>query len=150
LGLSYSLIDKEVYKAPPSPAFVADGEYIESSSTKDAVHYAEVRVSLRGQNDRIGDVGNTSQARLIEAAVAVASLKLAVNGAPLTGPEDRRAIPLGAAVAVKLYDNSVTAQMRAQFPTNRKRLKGITGLRKAMAYTPLSDDRSFTAPPYLD
>lgn len=141
LAIKYRIVDKEVFKKPPYPAFEARGEYIESSSNNDAIRYAEVRVMLRGSK-------TTNQAQLILRAVAVAASKLALNGADLIDPnKDDRAIPIGAAVRVDMYNNEVEAIIKAQFASNEKRIKGIAFLSRTMAFTPFSE-RTTPTPQY--
>src|SRR5690606_15107838 len=53
LGLEYHIVDEEVYKPPPAPAFKAQGSYTEEVTRGGVNRYCEVNVRLEG--DKITD-----------------------------------------------------------------------------------------------
>lgn len=154
LGLSYTITDQETFKRPPQPAYEADGEYIESTAKNGAMRWGQVRVYLKGSN-------LTSQQQLIDAAVAVATTKLIVNGAaPATVPRPGGGFRFGllehSQIMVKLFENHVECQMRCLMKPHRKRdpkkrVNGVAGLNSGdfMAFTPYSDGVNYTPAHYL-
>lgn len=147
LAIQYRVVDKENYKLPPFPAFEADGEYIESTSMMGVLRHCEVRVHLKGDKS-----DNRTQAQLLATAVAVATSKLEINGAPITGPGSLARIE-GGSIMCKLYDNEVEVRFRALKTVRTKdpatkRLAGIAGFDyAAMTYTPLSEQNEIEALP---
>jgi hypothetical protein len=114
LGLSYSVVDREVFRPPPWPAYEADGEYSESSTVMGAVRYGQVRCRLRGYKwrpDMGGLVGqdDTPQTQLLRTAVAICTGKLR------HGSRFGRGILEYAVVSIGLFDSWVEASMRAKF-----------------------------------
>ena len=144
LSIAYTVVDKEVFKNPPLPAFEAKGEYWETATRFDAKRYADVRVELKGSK-------TVDQAELLETAVFVCAAKLDINGAPLGGgegpqPEGRQpAILESAEVRVNMYENIVSCHMRALLNVQTNRKGGAAFLKSAIAFTPFSDPQG-TAP----
>ncbi len=93
LSLCYTLIDKEVYRLPPAPAYKAEGEFTEDAGTNGGVRHVEGRVKLWGSK-------LTSQADLISAAIAILSQKmiLGVRGFIVTAP----VVPGGAPQSIRI------------------------------------------------
>lgn len=138
LALQYRIVDREVFKKPPVPAFEASGEYVENTTRAGAVRYGSVRVRLKGQK-------TTDQAQLIVTAVNVGMSKLNLNGA--------RNILESASVYVDLYDNVVEFNARMMFKPGTKgsakrRIKGCATLAAGdeMTKTPFSDGEPFYLP----
>lgn len=135
LAIRYRVVDKEVFKLPPQPAFEADGEYTESASRSFAKRFGDVRVRLRGAK-------TTSQAILLNTAVAVCASKLNINGPS--------AVMEGGSLTVDMYNNLVEVRMRAQFKSNKERFKDWSGLRfgNSIVETPGTDDDRPPKPQY--
>lgn len=150
LILEYSIVDKEVYKKPPVPAFEAEGEYVETSSRGDGKRFGEVRVRLKGDKGAIA-----TQSNLVYVCMAVCSTKLDIVGAPLTvealqDPREKGVLEY-AALKVGMYENWVECHMRAMIPPLNRKLKGVVIGRKAQVFTPLSDgQQAVLKPAYLD
>jgi hypothetical protein len=149
LALQYVVVDKEAFKMPPPPSYRAEGEYIESSTNKGARRWGQCRVRLWGSKD-------TDQGGLVLVAIAVATKKLRINGADLSGSGiTARFSWLDAGVIMtKLYENEVEVLLRVLMkpagpsPQQAGIVGGVWGLRlQNLAYTPLSDDVIYT-PPY--
>ncbi len=147
LGLAYQVTDKEVFKKPPTPAFEAEGEFIETCSLDGGyIRHVECRVALRGDKD-------TSQVTLLETAMAVVTTKLAINGAPiqdLSADPANPAILIDMAAKVWMYDNAVEVHMRAKKAGTKARLHGVAV--KLFVTTPFSETGEVPAglPNYLD
>lgn len=105
LTLSYTVVDREVYRLPPAPAYQAEGEYTESTTNLGQVRWGQCRITLRGDKE-------TDYAELLKVALGVCSGKLLTAGA-----ERSKGGGFGKleqfAVQVNLFDNVVTVQMRA-------------------------------------
>lgn len=158
LGISYTIIDREVYRLPPYPAFEAQGEYTETVGMLGIYpRFAEVHLVLKG-----GGNTATSQGRLLQAALDICTAKLKANGAPINNiggninhqgeiDESQAASFLtDGSIKVSMYENKVEVFMRAmkilaystapfdQIPPNR--IDGISfpeGINiKAMTNTP--------------
>lgn len=136
LGISYTIVDQEVFKMPPKGAYKADGEYIESATQNGAIRYGEVRVSLEGGKD-------TDQSNLILKAIAIAVTKLFNEGAKRQNGNNagvnQFSILERCSVKMGLYDNSAEVQIRAMCKPGKKRVQGVTGLAGMSTFTPLSD-----------
>lgn len=151
LALEYELVDREVFKLPPPPAFDADGEYTETTTNGGATRHCEVWCKLRGDK-------TTSQAALITTCVTVCTAKLGAEGAGTTlgangqlGPIGQRGMLEYGIVRVKLYENEVFCHLRVRTDprwvtaggtpaTATYNYKGIAGIDFAkIGFTPLSD-----------
>lgn len=149
LGISYTIVDKEVFKQPPDPAFTAEGEYIESTTRYGAQRWGEVRVRLKGSK-------NTSQSKLIEVGLSVCAKKLFINGAQVNENLDGFAMLEFSSIKTNMYRNEVDVSMKALMAVNTKqggegkRVYGVPGYRfGVMTFTPLSDGVNYT-PPYTN
>ncbi len=118
LAIQYRVVDTECYKYPPKPAYEASGEYTESSSHNDALRYGECRVTLRGAK-------LTSQAKLIETAVAVCHTKIGISGVPGKINTTLRSvgIPQSTYIRVNLWENVVEAYARVMFTVGNSPLR---------------------------
>ncbi len=138
LAIEYTVVDKEVFKKPPTPAFKAKGRYTETIGADfGAKRHILASVKLEGDNE-------TDQMALIEAAIRVVSAKIALRlgGQGLTLVEQ-------AILNFELYDNEVdfTAGGWLACDTNRK--NGITGFTRATANTKTPFYDPAYQPPYL-
>lgn len=121
LAIKYKVTDKEVFKMPPAQALEAEGEYRETATMNGAVRYGEVRIKLKGSK-------NSSQAALVETAVAIAALKLDINGARRTaGTGVGFSIVDFATIRVGMYENWVEFHIRAMMTGGKSRLDGVVG-----------------------
>ena len=156
LSLSYNVVDKEVFKQPPSPAFEADGEYIESTvNPGGSIRLGECRVSLKGSK-------TTDQSVLIEKAVQTCVILCRTRGIELQ-PQviELRTTPGGAftgfgisilkyaQVKRHLYRNEVEAMVRVQYKASKDRLTGLAGFAGMGTKTPFSDAER-AVPQYRD
>lgn len=166
LGIQYQIVDREVYKLPPSPAFEARGKYIETATELGAIRYGEVNLNLRAAKD-------VSQVSLIDTAIGVAAAKLITVGAMrATGNQkdatakvtmdgkDGFGVLVHAVIVVDMYDNMVDVSLRVMLAAqtltgnSSQRIHSIAGLSggKTMAYTPGSETTTGTpiapTPPY--
>ncbi len=107
LKMAYTLIDEEVYRMPPSPAFEADGEYYESAiKAMGCVLIGECRVALKGDN-------STSQSTLITTALNMAINKMMQRGNQFQGGGGVGWLTLeNASVRTKLFRNEVEVTIR--------------------------------------
>ncbi len=117
LAIQYQVVDQEIFKKPPDPAFKAQGYYRESTTINGAKRYGEVFIHLEGDRQ-------TSQVKLMKAAIDVAAGKLAKEGSGLTGNKNRGFEILENAVMHEdLYDNVVEFSIRALIAADPARLK---------------------------
>lgn len=117
LAMSFVVVDKEVYRQPPKPAFVATGNYTESTTILGAMRWGKVEVSLKGSKD-------SDQAELMETCIAVAASKLRMAGAVVDDKGSFLYLEEGA-FTVDLYENSVSCTMKCMM--NTKVIKGADG-----------------------
>lgn len=106
LAVSYNIVDKEVYKKPPFPAYEADGEYTESVGRAAARIFGQVRVHLKG--DRL-----SNGAGLIDAAISVGGVRLFRRGKQIDPNRKGFVVLESASLRVSLYDNDVEFFCRA-------------------------------------
>jgi hypothetical protein len=146
LGLEYRFVDVQQYKMPPSPAYKASGDYTEEKLRNGGQRWGSVYVRLEGSAD-------SSQVRMMIAAVAIAFAKLRANGTKQGGLDDPninagRRIGTLEHLHVKtgLYENTVEVRARARLKPSRTRV-GIGQRGKfwqdnpeAFVFTPGSDD----------
>lgn len=123
LALLYTVVDKEVFKKPPPPAFRATGTYTESTGKMGVLRYGEADVRLDGGKE-------TPQHQLVEAAIKVAAGKIFRNAGPSAGPDPNGELPfilLDARVQVGMYENWAQCTIRAQYTKSSRRVNGIAG-----------------------
>lgn len=132
LAIMYRLVDKEVFKNPPFPAFKATGTYSESSAMGGPLRYLEVNLKLEGPK-------NVSQDRLISLATAIAMSKVGKQIKILNPRNPRDVIPLHQGIRVGMYENWVELLLRVQTPVTQERTVGIAANLNRMTYTPGSD-----------
>lgn len=111
LGISYTIVDKEVFKFPPKPAFEAQGYYSETMAQYGIMRYAECKLSLRGDNNVFG--GTKSQTDLLRIAIDVVTTKLQINGAnPVLTPELSTGLITDGGIRVDMYENKVEVYLK--------------------------------------
>lgn len=163
LALQYRIVDREVFKHPPAPAYEAEGEYTETTTHWAAKRIGEVRIRLKGSK-------TTPQEKLIETAVGVASAKLILGdgrtgaetttlttggggtttggSATFTSVGNRFALLEHASITVDMYNNVVEVRMRAWMKPYKRRKDNVAGFRfDGMAWTPGSEPGYGAAPP---
>ncbi len=148
LGIQYRLVDKEVFKLPPAPAFRAMGSYTESTGKSGVNRSGSCTIRLEGSKI-------TSQARLINVAVGVVATKLRTNGAGFVNDATGSLGILQAfSLTVDMYENVVECTMKTLFnqgSTGRRqiRLRGYAGIRlTGQTVTPLSEQGETGQPGY--
>lgn len=136
LALQYVIIDREVYKMPPNPAYEAQGYYTETATKNMGYWTANVRVKLRGAK-------TVNQADMVSKAIAICGAKLLYNSSRIapSGKAVFKGLITSAITRVNMYENEVECIMDAIAPGARLRTSGINGFTgTAMTYTPGSDD----------
>lgn len=137
LAMHYRVVDREVFKFPPSPAFEADGEYFESGTQQGGFQkMVEVRVRLKGSK-------TTDQAQMLQRALSVAVAKAtlkSIAGGGLAVGSLSDGIPQSASIMVKLYENQVEARVRMLIPSGSGRVESLVmRIGNATTFTPFSD-----------
>jgi hypothetical protein len=136
LGIAYTIVDKEYFKPPPTPAFRASGKYIEETGKGGVARFGSCNLHLEG--DKV-----TSQSLLVKTAIAIVSSKLTLNGADIV--KDGIKIGFGymmllsAKLEVDMYENIVDFYMRVQMPMARSRVKGINAYVGIITGTPYTE-----------
>jgi hypothetical protein len=116
LAIQYNVVDREVFKMPPAPAYEAEGEYTEFYNRGGAIRFGEVRVKLKG-------AVFTPQADLLTACVNVAVNKILLGqiGATvrtqgaLRSATDAVSVLEKGSIRVSLYDNEVEVRITVMF-----------------------------------
>lgn len=145
LGIQYRIVDREVYKKPPPPAYEADGSYTETTTKLGAKRYGQCHVRLKGDRD-------TDQSLLLDTAIAVVTAKIASRGRQINPANigGRLSIPQNAMAKIDLYNNVVEFSMQALLDVATgitvQNLAAFKGMDTA---TPLSDSIVYT-PVYKD
>lgn len=138
LGIQYEIVDKEIYKYPPFPAYQAEGYYKESTNEGGVFRFGEALVKLKGRPT----INQDEQATLCFIAVSLCSSKLAIAGAPLVlnvnDKDSTRATIIGAFLKVSMYTNEVECGLTARFGHGKQRRNAVAAFRAFMCYTPLS------------
>lgn len=117
LGIQYTIVDREVYKLPPHPAYEAEGEYTGSTAHGGGHVYGEVRLRLKGCKDP----ALSSQNDLLRVAVVLCATKLAIVG---YGP----AVIGNVKVRVDMFNNMVEVQMGAKMNPTKQQLSKVAGI----------------------
>lgn len=130
LGLAYSIVDQEVFRMPPSPAFKADGYYEETTQQgSEGVRHGTAFIRLEG--DKL-----TPMADLTRVCIATAAATLRMRGA-FFGKK------LGILEMGKLrigkYENYAECTLKAMITTSKERIEGIAGFAGIAISTPFSD-----------
>jgi hypothetical protein len=140
LGLQYEIVDQEVYKKPPSPAFKASGYYREyCEGVGFPARIGECTVKLWGDS-------NTNQADLVNLAIDIARSRVTDRGATLSVPNGQPANPgtaiiqpLEASVYIDLYDNMVEFTYAAQLNIDTSRKNALQCFANMSTATPFND-----------
>ncbi len=140
LAIAYTVVDKEVFKMPPQPAFEAEGEYTESCNKAGAIRYADVRVKLKGDNSNKATRGR--QDELVVAVFSIVTIKLRSRGAGILLEKNQKE-PNGLiesfSIRTWMYENIVECSARVMFKFNGVLLFNAPGVRSNVTFTPLSD-----------
>lgn len=135
LGIAYRVVDKEVFKKPPNPAFRAEGRYSETTTKWGGTQTGQVNVRLYGAKD-------TSQAALLETAIGVCASKLLMRQKSLIarGLAGSQIIIEEGRVEVDMYQNIVECSLRGFWQAGNKRNFNIIGWGGDFTSTPASVD----------
>lgn len=151
LTLSYRIVDREVFKSPPAPAFKAEGWFEESAPHQGGpIRYGTVHIKLYGPaNSATGPLVQASQWQLVQTAIAVAMQKLRRGGA--VEPK----LITDASVRVGMYENWVEVHFKVQYNGGKPRLKlnidlPSSGLRSIFGLLALWLDPGKTTPAFGD
>lgn len=146
LALEYTIIDREVFKLPPSPAFKAIGQYTETAPKKNSYRNLRVRLQLEGSKE-------VDQMDLLKKAIEICTSKLfhrvqiiaPTNVGPGGQMEDTKFM-------IDMYENKVEVEMGMVVNASRARVGGLSLIlgqnehnTTTMTTTPLSDPQG-TAP----
>lgn len=131
LRVAFEVEDVEYFRKPPPPAYVAEGNYTETSTKRGAARFGEVRITLKG-------TVLTDQTQLLKAAFSIAGQKLRLNGAKVGVIAGRPNFKLleEASAQIDMWENKVTVAIKVRMTGNRKRIDGI----------PLADGRTSIIP----
>lgn len=144
LSLQYTIVDKEKFKFPPQPAFEARGTYTETTTSRGAIRYGTVDLTLKGAK-------TTNQVDMIKVALSLANQKLRLNGAQQLGGglaftgafagQFGLALLERAYVTVDMYENIVRLNVKAMLNGPRVTPFGYTvDSPVAMVITPYSNN----------
>lgn len=132
LSLKYQIVDEEQYKMPPSPAFKATGRYTDTAARAGAYITNECMVKLEGAK-------TTSQAALIQAAIAIIQIKVNRGNSNL-----RAAIMNNYSVSQDLYNNSVQVSCQSKSTRRDNRVGVFAGVNwDFYTRTPFSDGQTY-------
>lgn len=146
LGIEYRVVDEEVFKLPPNPAFEAKGQYVESTTKLGAMRWGAAKVWLKGDKA-------TRQEDLVKLAIAVVARKLIINGAALDVVTRGFALLEQCVFTVDMYKNEVECYMKCMMKPNTQdatnRFEGVAGVNLTqLVNTPGSS--TATKPLYLN
>jgi hypothetical protein len=145
LSLQYRIVDREVFKMPPEPAYRAEGYTSFETGRNAGMRWYESHCRLEGSRQ-------TFQGQLIQKAVAVCVNKLQLVGAfaPARGNNKQKGILEKASVRAGLYDNWVEATMRALWTQDDKNRQNDVWIlnHDTFTQTPLSDGGVANPPKY--
>jgi hypothetical protein len=138
LAIQYRIVDQEVYKMPPTGAYVSVGDYIETSTSNGNVRYGEISVTLTGSKI-------SKQSNLISLAIGICSSKLQLIGPQLNKKTGGFGKLEFAVVRVGMYDNLAECRMRAMLLQTKGQYYGKGKLADTflkMSTTPFSDNQT--------
>lgn len=142
LAIQYTVVDREVFKTPPSPAFRASGDFTERCGKFGATRTMECRCSLEGSK-------NSDNSALIRTAVFVCYGKIKERVRNQIGvgviADDTAIVVDDAYVRQNLYENSVEAYIRAYAPANIERVSAIAAFAGITNHTPGSSVQEMPA-----
>ena len=134
LALQYTIVDKEVFKMPPGPAYTATGMYREYFTHTGAQRHGMVDVTLRASK-------LTSQATLISSAIRVASGKLFLGAtSQANGAIGFNGIAVLENFDVRcwMYENAVQVILQGRFKSQTDGIDGV-GISPTLPIVPGSD-----------
>lgn len=142
LGIGYTVVDREVFKFPPTGAYEAEGHYFEVGSSGNAKIMAVCKVKLMGSK-------TTPQAKLLQRCISIVIRKLAMNGAVIDGADQSsNSILSRSLLHVDMYNNMVEYEGQALIMCGKTRVAGpVVRLLGQEIQTELSP---FTFTPFSD
>lgn len=117
LAISYTVVDKEVYRMPPNPAYKAKVTYRENTTRQGGKRYVSCRVSLEGSKA-------VNQGRLVETAISVACSKVFVRALAFRGVQPNTIIE-EAALEFEGLENKVEFYIRVMVANTKDRVAGV-------------------------
>jgi len=119
LALAYFMVDSEVFKMPPSPAYEARGEYYENTTKGGGKRYAQVTVGLKGSK-------TTSQTDMLYTCVHVCMAKIGQRTRAFGGASAAFILEEGS-IRMGMYKNEVECTLRALIGVSAARTKDVYG-----------------------
>ena len=156
LAIEYQVVDQEVFKKPPTPAYWASGQYSETMALQGGYRrFGNCTVTLRGAK-------NTNQSQLIDRAIAVAVAKVSMvrvgQQLALVNAGQNRGILHQFCVRTNMYErNEVEVNIQVSFgltgPVGAAGvpvLMGVAGIngQDRLATTPFTDGAPAYTPNY--
>lgn len=147
LALQYSIVDKEIFKYAPYPAFEGSGELTLSSTNLGAKTFGDVRVRLRGAPDE----NISPPAQMLLAAITMGMRRLQKIADTMGSPADTKKAKMirrRAAITVNLFENEVSFECQVQYTAKDARIEQWAAFTGVMT----ERDESQIRPglPYLD
>lgn len=124
LRINFKVIDREYFRVPPKPAYVAEGKYIETTTHKGALRFGQFNVKLKGTPD----ANRTHPTQLLATAMRLVIRKLLLNGAELFWtPAGRLTLNLldFFTCEVDMWTNSVSVEAKCRLNAARRKIGGI-------------------------
>ncbi len=137
LGLKYHIVDREVFKLPPTPAYEADGVYTELFTNVGALRHGHIDLTLKSSK-------TVDQTKLLTAAVRVAAGKMFRAGTDAAGGGLGIALLEDYKVAIKMYANEVRVVLQGMFKSTNNVLVSLGGVSDAICFIPGSDAGTFS------
>lgn len=139
LSLKYKIVDKEQFRLPPFPAFVARGNYIEATTQYGAMRVGRVKLFLKGSV-------KTDPENLLRTAVYIACQKLRNRKASQEFLQEKTpTVLMGAVASIGMYENTVDIDLSVRLLVRdekdaQARTQGVWAMDfKSMVDMPLSD-----------
>lgn len=170
LGIDYTIVDKEVFRRPPPPAYEASGEYAESVADNGGlrrfcVATVRLRGSRTGQRQAVTPNPNPkavlnpplitnptnaieAQMQLFSVAVAIVSRKLRINGVAFPSIGNKNGTVLeGGYFKTDMYKNEVECMLKV---SANPRTRGDPRDVRMEGWPAISFARGITATPFSD
>lgn len=148
LALAYTIVDKQQYKMPPKPAYVASGNWTVNfgPAMNWSTRVGTVTVRLKGainvsQDDLLDAISKICMNKIIANSILNGLPPIANPNAPLH-PETAApgTIILSATFSSNMYENIVEGSVTARLQGDAARVAGMmTGANLSFNFTPLSD-----------
>lgn len=106
LRLHYDIVDKEVFRQPPKPAFKAEGTYRETTTLYGFNRTGTISLTLTGSKE-------STQTDLLNAAIQIAVFKMSTG---VLGTNARLSIFQQGDIEIQLYENRVKVSMTCWMP----------------------------------